>query len=473
MNNQATAALLTRPAVKFDPALVSKYGVTGPRYTSYPTAASFHEGFDELAYRMFVAQSNEELIPRSLSLYVHLPFCRSLCYYCACNKKITQHASHGVSYLQMLEREIAMQGALFDPDREVIQLHLGGGTPTFFDDAQLAVLVDRLGESFRFAQSPRREFSIEVDPRTVDATRLAALASIGFNRLSMGIQDFDAAVQQAVNRVQDREQTLDLVRRARQLGFQSVSLDLIYGLPRQTTASFAATITAVLEVRPDRLSVYNYAHLPQQFRSQRLIRAEDVPEPAVRLALLEQTIDMLTAAGYVYIGMDHFALPGDPLARARADGSLQRNFQGYSTLRDCDLLGLGVSAIGHVGASYAQNHRNIEAWEKALKAERLPIWRGFSLDREDLIRQAVIESIMCTGSVSQAQIERQFGIDFEDFFALELKALEELEADGLLLRDEAGFSATASGTLLLRAIAMIFDEYHAAMQQGNRYSRII
>jgi oxygen-independent coproporphyrinogen-3 oxidase len=447
--------------------------MAGPRYTSYPTAVQFHEGFDETAYRMFAAQSNEYFIPNPLSLYVHLPFCRSLCYYCGCNKKITQRAEQGVEYLQHLATEIALQGKLFDRDREVIQLHLGGGTPTFFDDQQLQAMMDQLHASFNLVDRDDREYSIEIDPRTVDPSRLGRLAEMGFNRLSLGIQDFDPEVQLAVNRVQDEHDTLELITRARGHGFNSISVDLIYGLPKQRPASFMRTIDAVVAARPDRLSVYNYAHLPNLFRAQRLIRDEDIPSPDTRLQLLRQTIEKLTSEGYVYIGMDHFALPEDELSKARESGGLHRNFQGYSTCAECDLVAVGVSAISKVGNSYSQNRKDIRHWQQELEAGRLPVWRGVQMTREDVIRRAVIEAIMCHGELNFTAIENEFDIQFQDHFAPELVRLEALADDGLLDLQENSLRATPEGLLLLRVVAMVFDEYLPQNQPTVGYSKVI
>jgi len=410
--------------VKFNTELIKTYDVAGPRYTSYPTAVQFMEGFDAEAYRRFTAASNSELIPKPLSLYVHLPFCRSLCYYCGCMKKVTRHETQADQYLELLNREIALQGELFDHDREVIQLHLGGGTPTFHDDEKLGKLMTCLGEHFSLSGDESREFSIEVDPRTVGRERLANLASLGFNRISLGVQDIDPKVQEAVNRIQDKDATLDMVEASRKLGFNSVSIDLIYGLPLQTTASFANTIDTVVSVKPNRLAVYNYAHLPHLFRAQRMIDSKDIPSPETKLELMELTIDKLTAAGYVYIGMDHFALPDDELTIAQQEGGLQRNFQGYSTRKECDLVGLGVSAIGKVGDCYAQNLKDIPTWQSVVAEGKLPIWRGVSLNTEDRLRRSIIESIMCHGEVNFREFESNYAIDFHDHFALELGNLE-------------------------------------------------
>ena len=457
----------------FPTELINKYGLAGPRYTSYPTALQFHEGFDAEAYRRHVQNSNDDLIPRPLSLYVHLPFCKELCYYCACNKKVTRNSQRAEVYLQHLEKEIQMQGKLFDRDRQVIQLHFGGGTPTYHDDAQLRSVIEQLSESFLLSRSDHREFSIEIDPRTVNEERIAFLGDIGFNRVSMGVQDFDPAVQKAVNRLQDKDKTLKLVESARTSGFNSVSVDLIYGLPLQSAKSFENTIDEVLSVRPDRLSVYNYAHLPHLFRAQRMINSEDVPPPEVRLQLLDSTISKLVEAGYVYIGMDHFALPDDELAIAMREGTLQRNFQGYSTCRETDLVGMGVSAIGKVGNSFVQNRKDIREWQTSLESGELPVWRGLSLSGEDRLRRAVVSAIMCQGRVRFGEFERRYRIDFSEHFALELELLKPLQDDGLIELTDFGFDVTQAGLLLLRVIAMKFDEYLISDLQGKSYSKVI
>jgi oxygen-independent coproporphyrinogen-3 oxidase len=459
--------------VRFNTALIKRYDIAGPRYTSYPTAVQFMEGFDAETYLRYTTASNNELIPKPLSLYVHLPFCHSLCYYCGCMKKVTRHRDQADQYLGLLAREIEMQGRLFDHDREVVQLHFGGGTPTYHDDQQLGELMATLGSHFSLSADDGREFSIEVDPRTVGKERLAHLATIGFNRISLGVQDIDPKVQQAVNRIQDPEATLDMVAESRRLGFNSVSIDLIYGLPLQTVDSFARTIDTVVAARPDRLAVYNYAHLPHIFRAQRMIEARDIPSPETKLKLMELTIDKLTALGYVYIGMDHFALPEDELTVAQREGGLQRNFQGYSTRRECDLVGLGVSAIGKVGDCYAQNLKDIPSYQSTVAEGKLPIWRGISLTTEDRLRRSVIESIMCHGEVRFDRFEANFAIDFHDHFALELSRLRQLETDGLLTMGDDEFRVTPEGRLLVRAIAMIFDEYLQAPQAEPKFSRVI
>lgn len=460
-------------SVQFDANLLQRYGLNGPRYTSYPTAVSFHEGFDELAYREQALRSNEDFIPRPLSLYVHLPFCHSLCYYCGCNKKVTRHSRHGEDYLQQLEAEIRMQGQLFDRDREVLQLHLGGGTPTFFNDEQLSTMMSWLQSNFKFSMAPQREFSIEIDPRTVDAKRIQRLAGMGFNRLSLGVQDLDPDVQKAVNRVQGQEETLDLILQSREAGFNSVSIDLIYGLPKQTLTSFRATLESVINARPDRLSVYNYAHMPRLFRAQRLIKEEDLPTPQQRLALLQCTIQTLLDAGYRYIGMDHFALPDNELVVARKSGQLQRNFQGYSTFADCDLVGIGVSAISKVGDSYSQNYKDLREWRESLDAGNLPVWRGLQLSWEDRLRRCVIETIMCHGELDYAKIEERFGIDFNEYFASEILRLHQLADDGLIALSDSGFRARPAGMLLVRVIAMTFDEALQSERPEGVFSKVI
>jgi len=403
----------------------------------------------------------------------HWPPCKELCYFCACNKKVTRNKQRAEAYLQHLDKEIEMQGSLFDRDRQVIQLHFGGGTPTYYNDMQLKHIVEQLSRTFLLSRSASREFSIEIDPRTVNRERISYLADIGFNRVSMGIQDFNPAVQKAVNRIQDEGKTLGLIDAARESGFNSVSVDLIYGLPLQTAKSFEKTIDSILTARPNRLSLYNYAHLPHLFPAQRMINAEDVPAPEVRLHLLASTVTRLVNSGYVYIGMDHFALPDDELSIAMEDGTLQRNFQGYSTCRETDLVGMGVSAIGRVGNSFVQNRKDIRDWQEAIDAGTLPVWRGIGLSGEDRLRRGVIAAIMCQGSIRFEEFERRYKIDFTDHFALELESLKPLQDDGLIELTEQSLEVTPTGLLLLRVIAMKFDEYLIKDLQGKAYSKVI
>lgn len=458
--------------LRFDRALIEKYDRPGPRYTSYPTAPQFHEGFGALEYAEAARSSNEDPVPKPLSVYVHIPFCRSLCYYCACNKIVTQRTEKAGHYLGYLQREIGLQAALFDNDRQLTQLHLGGGTPTYFTDEQLAVLMRELQQNFPLDQTDGREFSLEVDPRTASSERIQALAELGFNRLSFGVQDFNPAVQAAVNRIQSVEQTEELIVAARRAGFRSVSVDLIYGLPKQTVASFDATLAKVIAMRPDRIATYNYAHLPQLFRAQRLIRPEDMPPPERKLELLELTIDRLTAAGYVYIGMDHFALPEDELTLAQRNGTLQRNFQGYSTHAECDLIGLGITAIGNVGGSYSQNVRELFQYYAKLDANEIPVFRGYTLSTDDQLRRQVISSLMCHGRISFKEIESDYPISFSNYFAPELAALQSFAADGLVRLDRNAIEVLPVGRLLLRNIAMVFDSYLNRNQRAT-FSRTV
>ena len=456
--------------VVFDAALIRRYDKAGPRYTSYPTAVQFHPGFGEADYRAVAAASNATGAP--LSLYFHLPFCDTVCYYCACNKIITKNRKRTEPYLARLFREIEMQGALFDRSRPVDQLHWGGGTPTFLSAAEMRALMDKTRAHFNLRDDDRGEYSIEVDPREADAGTIRLLRELGFNRLSLGVQDFDPAVQRAVNRIQSEAETFAVLDAARAAGFRSVNLDLIYGLPHQSVTSFAATLDKIVAAGPDRLSVFNYAHLPELFKTQRQIDAATLPAPAEKLAILQHTIERLTAAGYIYIGMDHFARPDDELAVAQRDGTLYRNFQGYSTHADCDLVAMGITAIGQVGDSYAQNVKTLKDYEAALDAGRLPVWRGIALSRDDRIRRAVITRLICHFRLEFATIESRYGLVFRDYFAPELEALRAMAADGLLTADEHALRVTPSGKLLIRNICMVFDGY-LRERAGQRFSRVI
>ncbi|QTF92911.1 oxygen-independent coproporphyrinogen III oxidase [Halomonas sp. BM-2019] len=455
----------------FDRPLVEKYDRPGPRYTSYPTAPQFHAAFAEDDYRAAAERSNRAETPKPLSVYVHIPFCKSLCYYCACNKIITHNTERAAEYLEWLKQEIRVQGALFDESRRMTQLHLGGGTPTYLSNAQLGELMAALDEAFHFAAPDEREFSLEVDPRTVTPGQIHELHDLGFNRLSFGVQDFDRDVQEAVNRLQSEEQVVELVKAAREAGFQSVSVDLIYGLPRQTVASFDTTLDKIIALRPDRIATYSYAHLPQLFKAQRLIRPEDMPPPERKLELLELTIRRLTAAGYVYIGMDHFALPDDELTLARENGTLQRNFQGYSTHADCDMIALGITSIGKVGDTYSQNVKETAQYQHRLEEGRLPVFRGYRLNDDDRLRRDVINALMCHNRIDFAPIERQHGIVFRDYFAAALGQLQEMADDGLLAIRENEIEVLPAGRLMMRNAAMAFDAY--LKPEENRYSRTV
>src|SRR6516162_7208403 len=401
----------------FDAELVQRYDRPGPRYTSYPAAPQFTPAFTAADVRAYAARSNARPGPRPLSLYLHVPFCFSPCFYCGCTRLITRDTAKEVRYVERLLHEAALVAPLFDRQRKVVQLHLGGGTPNFLGAATLEWLIDALGEAFTLSRVPTRDFSIELDPRSVPAEYARTLARLGFNRVSLGVQDFDPEVQRAVNRIQSTEQTLDLIDACRDSGFRSVNIDLIYGLPRQSPAGFRRTLRMVMSARPDRLAVYGYAHLPGLFKAQGRIDPASLPSAAERLELLRLAIDELSAGGYRYIGMDHFALPDDQLVRAQEAGGLQRNFMGYTTYAGCDLIGLGVSAISHIGESFSQNFRELKKWETALAAGRLPLWRGLALSADDRVRAAVISQLMCQGVIEVRAIEARFGIDFKAYFA--------------------------------------------------------
>jgi oxygen-independent coproporphyrinogen-3 oxidase len=452
------------------PALLQRFDIPGPRYTSYPTADRFVEAFSAADYGQALVQRRTG-VSTPLSLYVHIPFCESLCYYCACNKIITKHHSRSAGYLRYLGREIDLHTAQLGRGQVVTQLHLGGGTPTFLSDDELRALMAMLRRSFTLA--PGGEYSIEVDPRTVDAARLRTLSSLGFNRLSFGVQDFDPDVQKAVHRIQPFEQVSALMAQARELDFDSINVDLIYGLPLQTPESFARTLEQVLQLRPDRIALYAYAHLPERFKPQRRIHSADLPGAAAKLAMLAQSLAAFMAAGYVYIGMDHFALPNDALAVAKRQGRLHRNFQGYSTQPDCDLIGLGVSAIGRIGATYSQNAKTMDDYCDRLDQGRLPVVRGLALNRDDLARRAVIMALMCQGQVIFESIEQAWLLDFRSYFAAEIEGLRELADSGLVQLDESGIEVTAQGWFFVRAVAMVFDRHLQADRHRARFSRII
>ena len=451
--------------------LLRCFDVPGPRYTSYPTADRFVEAFTEHDYIQALGQRRAGSMALPLSLYVHIPFCESVCYYCACNKVITRHHDRAAQYLRYLTREVELQVAHFGAGHGVSQLHLGGGTPTFLSDAELEDLMSMLRRHFTLA--PGGEYSIEVDPRTVTEERLRTLARLGFNRLSFGVQDFDPAVQKAVHRVQPAEQVFALVDAARRIGFESINVDLIYGLPLQTPESFARTLAQVNALRPDRIALYAYAHLPSRFKPQRRIVAAELPSPGDKLSMLSASLDALLGEGYVYVGMDHFALPNDALAVAKRQGRLHRNFQGYSTQPDCDLIGLGVSAIGRIGATYSQNAKTLAEYGDLLDQGRLPIVRGLALTRDDLLRRAVIMSLMCQGEVQFESIELGHLIDFRRYFERELAMLQAMAEQGLVTINSTGIEVTEAGWFLVRAIAMVFDKHLQVDQDRARFSRII
>lgn len=478
-------AVLTTPAtaqsVDFDAALIRKLDCSGPRYTSYPTADRFSEKFDYADYLQTVAGLKTRNARPPLSLYLHIPFCDTICYYCACNKVVTKDRSKAVTYLSYLKREIEMQGRLFADLNQVEQLHLGGGTPTYLTDAQMDDLLAHLRSWFEFAPDAIGEYSIEVDPRSVSAERIHTLRRQGFNRLSLGVQDFDPEVQKAVNRIQPEQQTLAIIKAAREAAFRSVSIDLIYGLPKQNVLSIAQTLSKVIAAAPDRIAIYNYAHLPHLFKPQRRIDDADLPGRDAKLDMLYLCIKRLTEAGYVYIGMDHFAKPGDDLAVAQRQGRLHRNFQGYSTHAEADLVSCGVSAISAVGATYSQNAKTLDEYYDAIERNELPIQRGCKLSMDDLLRRIIIQMLMCNFELSMASIELAYPISFNSHFAAELDALRELEQHGLLTIDGEWITVTLKGRLLIRNICMVFDRYLNSTPQKPfggashplRYSRTI
>jgi oxygen-independent coproporphyrinogen-3 oxidase len=455
----------------FDLDLINKYDYSGPRYTSYPTAPQFHDGFGEDDYRAAAQKSNAEGNP--LSLYFHIPFCDTVCFYCACNKIATKDRGLNAPYLDRLYREIEMQGQLFDRSRTVDQLHWGGGTPTFISHEQMAGLMQMTRKHFNLRDDDTGEYSIEIDPREASAETVRLLRDIGFNRMSLGVQDFEEQVQKAVNRIQSDEQTFGVLQAAKDNGFRSVSIDLIYGLPFQTIESFTRTLDRVIAVGPDRLSVFNYAHLPHVFKPQRRINEADLPAPQEKLEILKMTIEHLAAAGYVYIGMDHFARPDDELAIAQREGTLYRNFQGYSTHSDCDLVAMGVTSISMVGATYSQNMRGLEEYYQRIDAGRLPVFRGFELNRDDLIRRDVITRLICNFVLDYSVIEQAWDIGFQDYFGADLEKLQGMASDGLLTMDEKGIRVLPRGRLLIRNICMAFDAYLPPASQQKNFSKVI
>jgi oxygen-independent coproporphyrinogen-3 oxidase len=458
-----------------DPVLIRKYDASGPRYTSYPTADRFAEAFGESSFREWLGRRNIGGITQPLSVYVHLPFCSAVCYYCGCNKVVTRDHSRSAKYINYLEKEIALVGGLLGgrhaAERRIGQLHWGGGTPTFLAREEMAALMRLLDAQFE--REPEAETSIEVDPRSAEPGRMEFLSGLGFNRLSVGVQDFDHEVQKAVHRVQTESETRRVVEEARASGFRSVNLDLIYGLPRQTLDSFNATLDKVVALDPDRIALYSYAHLPALFKPQRRIQAADLPSAEAKLQILTLAIGRLTGAGYVYIGMDHFAKPGDELAVAQREGRLQRNFQGYSTHAESDLLGFGVSAIGRIGPTYYQNLKALDEYCAALDEGRIPVMRGIELSADDLLRRAVIHSLMCHFCVSIESIELAHLIDFRRYYAAELEDLRRLEADGLVEIQPEWIVVTRRGRLLVRTVCMVFDKYLRARRQTAAYSRVI
>ncbi|WP_061019424.1 oxygen-independent coproporphyrinogen III oxidase [Vibrio splendidus] len=456
----------TNQQIVWDQEILNKYNYSGPRYTSYPTALEFHEAFTVADYDMACTQYPE----RPLSLYVHIPFCHKLCYYCGCNKVITRHSHKADEYLDVIEHEIRQRASLLN-GREVTQLHFGGGTPTFLTKTQITRLMMILREEFNFTADA--EISIEVDPREIELDVLDHLRSEGFNRLSIGVQDFNKEVQKLVNREQDEEFIIAMVQRAKELGFRSTNLDLIYGLPKQTQALFAETLKQVLEMKPGRLSVFNYAHMPQLFAAQRKIKDEDLPEAKEKMAILQDTIETLTGAGYQFIGMDHFALPEDELAVAQREGILHRNFQGYTTQGEADLIGFGVSAISMVGDAYAQNQKELKKYYAQVNDLRHALWKGVALDSDDLLRREVIKQLICNFKLDKTMIESEFSVNFSRYFKEDLELLQTFINDDLVEVDDKEIRVTLRGRLLIRNICMCFDKYLRAKARQQQFSRVI
>ncbi len=458
------------PDIEFSEELIRRYDKLGPRYTSYPTADRFHGEFSEADYFSYLEQRTVDVSQNPpLSIYIHVPFCESLCYFCACNKIITQDHSRTTEYLRYLAKEIELVAARIGPDRRTAQLHLGGGTPTFLTPDELRQLMALLRTHFNFL--PDAELGIEIDPRTVSEDTMAMLGELGFNRTSFGVQDFDGAVQQSVNRIQPYEMVEKAVTASRQAGFESINADLIYGLPKQSIESFNRTLDRVIELSPERIALYNYAHLPSRFKAQRLIIESDLPSAELRLQIFLMSVRRLLDAGYIYIGLDHFSKPEDELNKARLDKTLHRNFQGYTTRADCDLIGFGVSAIGKVGHSYSQSVRTVKAYYEHLDADRLPVEKGFALTADDVLRRQVIMELMCSGPVTFATINAAHGIDFLSYFADELSRLTPYVEASLITVDAHSIHVTPKGRMFVRAVGMVFDKYLA--QSTAKFSKLI
>lgn len=466
-----SVATITQPTMHLTPEVLERFDVPGPRYTSYPTADRFVEAFGEEEYIQALKQRRTGSLALPLSVYVHIPFCESLCFYCACNKIVTKHHERSAEYLRYLKQEVDLHTAHIGRGQEISQLHLGGGSPTFFSDDELTELMNMLRSNFSLTADG--EYSIEVDPRTVDEKRLAHLASLGFNRLSFGVQDFDPDVQKAVHRIQPAQQVFDLVAAARRLNFASINIDLIYGLPMQTSASFTRTLAQVTALKPDRIALYAYAHLPERFKAQRRINAFELPSAVDKIAMLSNAIKVFLDYGYSYVGMDHFSLPNDALAIAKRQGRLHRNFQGYSTQPDCDLISLGVSAIGKIGPTYSQNAKTLEEYYDHLDQGHFPVVRGLALTHDELVRRTVIMALMCQGRLQYESIELAFLIDFKTYFANELKSIQSLVADGLVELEPDAIQVTELGWFFVRGIAMLFDRQLQMDKNRARFSKII
>jgi oxygen-independent coproporphyrinogen-3 oxidase len=457
----------------FNRELVEKYDFSGPRYTSYPTAVQFMENFKLPDYKSCVNDTNSELIPKPLSLYLHLPFCDTVCYYCACSKIITKNRQHAVPYLENLHKEIKYQGTIFDGDRLVEQLHWGGGTPTFISHQQMYDLMGVIRENFKLRDDGQEEYSIEIDPRALEQDTISVLRRIGFNKISFGVQDFDHDVQKAVNRIQSYEETRDVIKSARENNFRTINIDLIYGLPLQTESSFTETLEKVIELSPERISVYNYAHLPHLFKTQKQIREEDLPSANEKLRIIQQAIHLLTDAGYIYIGMDHFSKPDDELAIAQKNGSLYRNFQGYSTHANCDVVGMGITSISKIGDCYSQNVKTLDEYDDVISRGDIPVFRGYMLDFDDLLRREIIARLICHFRLDFGQIEEMYVNDFQRYFFNEMKEIKAMEKDGLLSLDDEKIEVTQIGRFFIRNICSVFDKYFNRDAQITQFSKMV
>lgn len=462
--------LLTFPDIEISESLVRRFDVSGPRYTSYPTADRFDYAFKEERFIPYLQERAQSDNNPPLSVYFHLPFCRSLCYFCACNKIITQDHGRSAEYIRYVSKEMELLAPHLGKDRRTVQLHLGGGTPTFMSNDELAMLMDETRRHFEF--TPDAELGVEIDPRTVNAQTLTFLSSLGFNRCSFGVQDFDPAVQAAVNRIQPVDMVEGVVKAARDSGYESVNADLIYGLPKQTLESFARTVDEIIRISPDRIALYNYAHLPSRFKAQRMVKPEDLPSAETRLQIFLLSTRRLLEAGYIYIGLDHFAKPNDELNLARRDNSLHRNFQGYTTRAECDLVGFGVSAIGKVGRSYSGNVRTVNAYYESLDAGKLPVERGYDLSTDDVLRREVIMILMCSMPLRFSEVGEKYGINFEEYFGAELERLRPYEEVGFMETRDGVITVTPKGRLFVRALGMVFDKY-LNQPTVSTYSRLI
>ena len=459
--------------IDLDIEIIKKYDITGPRYTSYPTEVEFHDGIDANDYRTAAQEGNGAFLPRDISLYFHLPFCRHLCFYCGGNKIVTKNKQKADQYLDYLFREIRMHGESTDWDRKVRQLHLGGGTPTYYSVDQIEQLMHQVHRYFALISDQDRDYSIDIDPRTVSHQYLLRLLRLGFNRISLSVQDFNPQVQKAVHRIQPESLTRDLILQARSLGFQSINVDLICGLPLQTQQSFSNTLDRIIDYAPDRISVYSYTHSPDKFDAQKHIDASDLPSSEEKIAFHQLTAEKLQDAGYLHIGMDHFAKPGDSLTLAYSQHTLHRSFQGYYTYKDCDLLGIGVSAIGSFDEFYYQNAHDLDGYYRLIEEHRLPVIKGFHLTLDDSIRRAIIMQIMCDGKIDKNQIQQYFGIIFDEYFDWELSALDQLVNDKLIELDADSISVTPAGRYFLHNIAVIFDAYRKSNQGQSQFPKML